>query len=97
MSGNSYDKQHKVSNSYGHLKIHKSMITESTINIQNSEIIEIFEPTDLRLKPIVGGPKYPTRKLSQLTDILLKYFLKHIKSLPKTHQKLCFREFVFFN
>ena len=31
-------------------------------------------------RPIVGGPKCPTRKLSQLIDILLKPFLKHIKS-----------------
>ena len=45
-----------------------------------SEIIEIFEPNELKLKPVVGGPKCPTRKLSQLTDILSKPFLKHIKS-----------------
>ena len=73
------------------------IIEESTINIQNSEIIKIFDLTDLRIKLIVDDPKCPTRKLSQFIDILLKSFLKHIKSLLKTHQKLCFREFVFFN
>ena len=52
------------------------MITKSAINTQNSEIIE---PNDLKLRPIVGCPKYPTRKLSQLIDILLKPFLKHQK------------------
>ena len=50
------------------------------INTQNNEIIEIFEPNDLKLRPIVRGPKCPTRKLSQLIDILLKPFLKCIKS-----------------
>ena len=33
------DKHHEVSNLYGLPKIHKSMIIESTINTQNSEII----------------------------------------------------------
>ena len=56
------------------------MIIEFAINTQNSDTIEIFEPNDLKLRPIVGGPKCPTRKLSQLIDILLKPFLKHIKS-----------------
>ena len=56
------------------------MIIESAINTQNSKTIEIFEPNDLKLRPIVGGPKCPTRKLSQLIDILLKLFLKRIKS-----------------
>ena len=74
------DKYHEVSNFYGLPIIHKFMIIESAINTQNSEISEIFEPNDLMLRPIVGGPKCPTRKLSQLIDILLKPFLKHIKS-----------------
>ena len=47
------------------------MVIESVMNTQNSEIIEIFEPNDLKLRPIVGGPKCPTRTLSQLIDILL--------------------------
>ena len=71
------DKYHEVSNFYGLPKIHKSMVIESAINTQISEIIEIFEPNDLKPIPIVGGPKCPTRKLSQLIDILLKPFLRH--------------------
>ena len=55
------------------------MIIESAINTRNSEFIEIFEPNSLKLRRIVGGPKCPARKLSQLIDILLKPFLKHIK------------------
>ena len=73
-------KHHEVSNFYGLPKVHKSMIIESAINTQKSEIIEIFETNDLKLRPIVGGPKCLTRKLSQLIDILLKPFLKHTKS-----------------
>ena len=56
------------------------MIIQSAINTENSEIIEIFEPNNLKLRPIVGGPKCQTRKLSQVIDIPLKPFLKHIKT-----------------
>ena len=31
------------------------MVIESAVNAQNSEIIETFEPNDLKLRPIVGG------------------------------------------
>ena len=74
------DKHQEVSNFYGLPKIHKSMIIETAIKTQNSKIFEIFEPNDLKLKPVVGGPKCPTRKLCQLIEILLKSFLKQIRS-----------------
>ena len=74
------DKHHKARNFYGLPKIHKSMIIESAIDAKNCGITEIFEPNYLRLRPIVGGPKRSTRKLSQLFAILLKPFLTHIKS-----------------
>ena len=81
------DKHHEVSNFYGLPKIHKSKITESTINTKKSEVIEIFEPNDLKLRPIVGVRRFPTWTLSQLIDILLKPFLKHIKrSIPFIRQ-----------
>ena len=51
------------------------VVVESVINTQNSEIIGIFQSNDLKLRPIVGGPKCSMRKLSQLIDILLKPFL----------------------
>ena len=34
------------------------------IKEQNKELIAISEPKDLKLRPIVGGPKCPTRRLS---------------------------------
>ena len=70
-----YDRHHEGSNFYGSPKIHKSMVIESAINTQNSEIIEIFEPNGLKLKTIVGDPN----SVSQLIDI---------KTLPKMHEKL---------
>ena len=73
------DKHHEVSSFYGLPKIRKSKIIQSTINTNNSKFIEIFEPNDLKLRPIVGGRRSTTLKLSQLIDILLKPFLKHIK------------------
>ena len=57
------------------------MTIESAINSQISESIKIFEPNDTKLRPIVGDFRCPTRKLTRLTDILLRSFLKHIKSL----------------
>ena len=56
------------------------MVIEFAINTQNCGVIEVFEPNDLKLRTIVSGPKCPTRKLSQLIDILLKRFCKRIKS-----------------
>ena len=56
------------------------MVTESAINTQNSEIIEMFDPNHLKLKTIVDSVKCSTRKLSQLIDILLKPFLERIKN-----------------
>ena len=74
------DKQCEVSNLNGLPKIHKSKITESAIHTQNSEIIEIFEPNDSKLRPTVAGPKCSTRKQCQLIDILSKPFLQYIES-----------------
>ena len=33
------------------------MVTESAINTQNSEIIEMFDPNHLKLKTIVDGQR----------------------------------------
>ena len=74
------DRHHKVSNFFGLLKIHKYMIIEFAASTPNSEIINIFEQSDLTLRPIVGSLKCPTRKISHLIGILLKTFLKHMKS-----------------
>ena len=72
-----------TSNFYGLPKVHKSKQTNEAIQQQNNEYIEIHEPDDLTVRPIVGGPNCPTRPLSQLIDIILKPFLIHVKSYVK--------------
>ena len=72
-----------TSNFYGLPKVHKSKIIQEPIQVQNSEYIKIYEPSDLPLRPLVAGPNCPTRRLSNLVDILLKLFLFHIKSYIK--------------
>ena len=62
-------KHHEVSHFYGLPRTHQSVITESAMKQWNHWN---FEPNDLKLRPIVGGPKCPIRKLGQLIDILLK-------------------------
>ena len=42
--------------------------------------LKFLKKNYLKLRPIEGGPKCRTRKLSQLIDIPLKLFLKRVKS-----------------
>ena len=70
----------ETSNFYGHPKIHKSEILHKAIKEQNKELITILEPKDLKLRPIVGRPKCPTRSLSNFLDLILKPLTKHVKS-----------------
>ena len=63
-----------LSNFYELPKVHKSKQINEAIQQQNNEYIEIHEPDDLTVRPIVGGPNCPTRPLSQLIDIILKPF-----------------------
>ena len=68
------------SNFYGLPKIEKSQLITNAIKEQNSEVVNINKPQDLKLKPVVGGSICPTRKLSDLIDTLLKSSLKHSQS-----------------
>ena len=60
--------------------MHKSEVLHKAIKEQNKELITILEPKDLKLRPIVGGPKCPTRRLSNFLDLILKPLTKHVKS-----------------
>ena len=56
------------------------------MQVQNSEYIKIYEPSDLSLRQIVEFPNCPTRRLSIYVDDILmlsKPFLIHIKSYIK--------------
>ena len=56
----------------------KCMNLESRIRYNYSERWNLV-PNDLKLRPIVGGPKCKTKELRLLIDIILKLFLKCIK------------------
>ena len=73
----------ETSNFYGRPKIHKSEILHKATKEQNKELITILEPKDLKLRPIVGGPKCPTRRLSNFLDLILKPLTKHVESSIK--------------
>ena len=60
--------------------MHNSEILHKAIKEQNKELITISEPKDLKIRPIVGRPKCPTRGLSNFLDLILKPFTKHVKS-----------------
>ena len=60
--------------------MHKSEILHKAIKEKNKELVTISEPKELKLRPIVGGPKCPTRKLSNFLDLILKPLAKHVKS-----------------
>ena len=72
-----------TSNFYGLPKFHKSKIIQEAIQVQNSEYIKIYELSDVTLRPTVAGLNCPTRRLSNLVDILLKPLLLDIKSYIK--------------
>ena len=74
---------YNTSNFYGLPKIDKSKLIQNAIREQQKEFVHIIEQSDLKLRPIVAGPIRPTRTFSDLTDILLKPFLLHVKSYVK--------------
>ena len=73
----------KASQFYGLPKIHKSQDIINKIHEDKSYYIHIVDPADLTFRPIVAGPACPTHRLSNLIDILLKPFVKHVKSFVR--------------
>ena len=74
---------YNASNFYGFPKVHKSKLIQNAIKEYQKEYVNITEPSDLKLRPIVAGPVFPTRPLSNLIYILLKPSLLHVKSYVK--------------
>ena len=70
----------KTSTFYGLPKIHKSQIITSSCSESNSQYIEISDPIDLTLRPIVAGPYCETSRLSSFLDKLLKPYLQKVHS-----------------
>ena len=71
----------KTSNFYGLPKVHKSRQINEKCKLAQSNYVEITEDIlDLKLRPIVAGPSCQTHRLSNLIDILLRPFTKHVTS-----------------
>ena len=70
----------KPSSFYGLPKIPKSNLIKSVCSEKSEKCVEISNPEELKFRPIVAGPVCETHTLSNLIDILLKSFLKHVKS-----------------
>ena len=71
---------HQPSQLYGLPKIHKSEQIQKTVQENPSKYVDVQQPDDLPMRPIVAGPNCVTSRLSNLLDVLLKPFLKHVKS-----------------
>ena len=61
----------QTSTFYGLPKIRKSKIIQDICNERKSEYIEILDPDDLQVRPVIAGPRCKTSHLSCLLDILL--------------------------
>ena len=70
----------KESNLYGLPKVHKSEEIKKKIKESPHEYVEVAQPKDLRMQPIVAGPSSVTSKLSNYLDVLLKPLLRNVKS-----------------
>ena len=57
---------------YCRMKTHKSKEIERAILNTKEEYIQVYQPQDLKGRPIVAGPESPTQRLSHLLEILLK-------------------------
>ena len=76
----------KESNFYGLPKVHKSKIIRDACSKNTSSYIDIKEPNDLKLRPIVAGPSCETHRLSNFLDILLKPLVTKVRIISKTQQ-----------
>ena len=65
------DTSFETSNFYGLPKIHKSKVINAAIHSQNTQVVEVPEPNDLKFRSLVGGPNCPTRRLSYFLDTLI--------------------------
>ena len=73
----------KESNFYGLPKVHKSQTISDACMNNTSSYIEVSEPKDLKLRPIVAGPCCETHRLSNFIDILLKPYVSKVRSYIK--------------
>ena len=75
------------SNFYELPKIHKSETIKDMFKEKQESYIHMKHPKDLKLRPIIAGPSCETHRLINYLDILLKPFLKYVKSCVKRSNK----------
>ena len=68
----------KQRNFYGLPKVHKSKQINDECSKQHSEIVNMQNVTDLKIRPIVAGPSCQTHRLSNMLDILLRPLTKYM-------------------
>ena len=73
----------KTSNFYGLPKLHKCKDINDACSISDKNYVELKAPESLSFRPIVAGPTCEIHRLSNLIDILLQPYTKHIKSYIK--------------
>lgn len=73
----------KESNFYGLPKIHKCKPINEACATSDTNYVEMKAPDSLTFRPIVAGPICETHRLSNLIDILLQPYSKHVKSYIK--------------
>ena len=67
-----------ISNIHCTAKIHKCKSIEEAIVLANDDYIEIYQPDDLKRRPIVSGPEGPTQRLSCIIETLLNPIVPHL-------------------
>ena len=77
------DFKHSTRYFYGLPKIHKSAIITKAVKQQNFEYIKVFQPCDLKFRPIVGGPNNHTQSLSHVLDLILKSVCPEVPSFVR--------------
>ena len=60
------------SNNYCTPKVHKCKRIQEAIAFSPDDYIEVFQPEDLKIRPIISGPESPTKRLICLIENLLK-------------------------
>ncbi len=70
----------KTSNFYGLPKVHKSAVIINEVKETVEDFIQCNDPIDLKFRPIVAGPSCATHRLSNFIDILLRPYIKFVKS-----------------
>ena len=71
------------SNIYCSPKLHKCKTIQEAIALSTDDYIEVFQPEDLKARPIISGPESPTQRLSCLIENLLKPIVPFLTTYVK--------------